>query len=221
VTHADPITPHPVHELILARRSPRAFSSLPVEPEKLRSVFEAARWAASSVNEQPWNFLVVVRGEGDAYGRLLATLAESNQHWAARAPVLILTLARTRFTRNGRPNRHALHDLGMAFQSLALQAVALGLVTHPMGGFDAEKARAAFSVPEDVEVVAVAALGYPGAIEDLPEDLRAREIAPRTRKALAEFVHAGGWGRTAPWLESELPPPSLPGVAGSGVPARG
>ena len=140
--HARSIPEPPVHELILARRSPRAFSSRPVEPEKLRSVFEAARWAASSVNEQPWSFVVAVRGEGDAFERLLATLTESNQRWATRAPVLVLSLARTRFTRNGKLNRHALHDLGMAFQSLALQAVALGLVVHPMGGFDAETARA-------------------------------------------------------------------------------
>jgi nitroreductase len=189
-------TEHPIHELFERRWSPRAFSARAVEPEKLRSLLEAARWAASCFNEQPWSFIVAAKeDEGDAYERLLSCLAEANALWAGRAPVLMLSVARLTFKRNDKPNRHAFHDVGQAAAHLALQATASGLAVHQMAGFDLSKARELFSIPEGFEPVAAIALGYPGEPEDLPEDLRARESAPRTRLPFGEFVFGESWGR--------------------------
>lgn len=194
-------TRHPVHELIERRWSPRAFDARPVEPEKLRSLLEAARWAASCFNEQPWSFVVGAKGaEGDAYERLLSCLAEANAVWAGRAPVLMISVARLAFARNGKPNRHALHDTGQAAAHLALQATALGLAVHQMAGFDVSKAREQFNIPEGFEPVAAIAVGYPGDPEDLPEDLRAKELGPRTRRPLEEFVYGASWGQSSPLL---------------------
>src|SRR3712207_2046778 len=126
-----------VHELIRERRSPLAYSDRAVGAEELRSLLEAARWAASSYNQQPWHFVVATKGEPREYGRLLSVLAPANAQWAGRAPVLMLTVAKLTFDADGAPNRHALHDVGQATAQLALQATALGLVVHQMGGFDA------------------------------------------------------------------------------------
>lgn len=191
-------TEHPTHELIRRRWSPRAFDARAVEPEKLRSVLEAARWAASCFNEQPWSFIVAAKdSEGDVYERLLGCLAESNALWAGRAPVLMISVARLAFQRNDKPNRHAFHDTGQAAAHLALQATALGLSVHQMAGFDAARVRAQFHIPEGFEPVAAIALGYPGDPADLPENLREKELAPRTRKPLAEFVFGESWGQTS------------------------
>ena len=124
----------PIHELIRRRWSPRAFSELPVEPDKLLALFEAARWAASASNEQPWAFLVATQQDPKNYADMLSVLVEFNRSWAHKAPVLILTLAHTQFEKDGKPNRHALYDLGQAAANLALQATALGLTTHSNGG---------------------------------------------------------------------------------------
>ncbi len=186
-----------VHELIRERWSPRAFADRPVADEVLRSLLEAARWAPSSLNEQPWSFIVAPRGDGPAYERLLSTLAEGNARWARRAPVLILSVAKQNFDRNGNPNRHAFHDLGLAVANLVFQATALGLGVHQMAGFDAEKARGLFEIPPGHEPCAVIALGYLGTPESLPEPLRARERAPRRRKPLEEFVFRGRWGEVS------------------------
>ena len=132
---------HPVHELIRRRWSPRAFSERLVEPEILRSLFEAARWAPSSNNEQPWHFIVGTKAEVTAYDRLFQCLKEGNKKWAFRAPVLMLSVARLNFEDEGTPNRHALHDTGMAAFSLTMQATALGLIVHQMAGFEIDKAR--------------------------------------------------------------------------------
>ena len=192
-------TEHPTHELFERRWSPRAFAARPVEPEKLRSLLEAARWAASCFNEQPWSFIVAAKeAEGDAYERLLGCLTESNARWAGRAPVLMISVARLTFARNDKPNRHAFHDTGQAAAHLALQATALGLAVHQMAGFDVSKAREQFNIPEGFDPVAAIAVGYPGDPEDLPEDLRARELAPRTRRPLEEFVFGESWGQTSP-----------------------
>ena len=192
-------TEHPVHELIQRRWSPRAFAARAVEPEKLRSLLEAARWAASCFNEQPWSFIVAAKdAEGDAYERLLSCLVESNALWAGRAPVLMISVARLAFKRNGKPNRHAFHDTGQAAAHLALQATALGLAVHQMAGFDVSKAREQFNIPEGFEPVAAIALGYPGDPEDLPENLREKELSPRARRPLEEFVFGGSWGEASP-----------------------
>jgi nitroreductase len=187
----------PIHELIRRRWSPRAFSELPVEPDKLLSLFEAARWAASASNEQPWAFLVATQEDPQNYADMLSVLVEFNQAWANKAPALILTLAHTKFEKDGRPNRHAFYDLGQAAANLALQATALGLTAHQMAGFNAEAARECFAVPEGWEPVSVIALGYPGDLDSLTEKLRQREIAQRQRKPLETFVFSGAWGHPA------------------------
>lgn len=187
-------TQAPVHELIRRRWSPRAFSEQPVEPDKLLSLFEAARWAASASNEQPWAFLVATRQDPKNYADMLGVLVEFNRSWADRAPVLILTIAHTQFEKDRRPNRHAFYDLGQAAANLALQATAMGLMTHQMAGFDVEASRERFKMPAGWEPVSVIALGYPGDLESLPEKLRQRETAQRSRKELETFVFSGTWG---------------------------
>jgi nitroreductase len=178
-----------IHELLARRWSPRTFSSRPVEPEKLTQLFEAARWAPSCYNAQPWAFIVATREDAEGYNRLLSTLMEANRQWAARAPVLILAVAKLDFDHVARPNRHAFYDLGQAVADLTVQATALDLLIHQMGGFDPGAARELFAVPKGYEPVAVLALGYQ---EGPPAD-----PAARTRKPLADFVFSGSWGRPA------------------------
>lgn len=194
-------TQSPIHDLIKRRWSPRAFSAQAVEPLKLRSLLEAARWAASCFNEQPWNFIVATKESELEFERLLGCLVESNARWARHAPVLMLSVARLNFERNAKPNRHAFHDVGQAAASLTLQATALGLVVHQMAGFDVAKARERFNIPEGYEPVAAIAVGYQGDLESLPEDLREKESAPRTRRPLESFVFTGTWGQTTPFLK--------------------
>ena len=195
-------TQMPIHDLIRRRWSPRAYEDLPVEPEKLLSLFEAARWAASGSNEQPWAFLVATRQDPENYAAMLSVLVEFNRGWADKAPVLILTLAHTQFEKDGRPNRHGSYDLGQAAASLSLQATALGLEAHQMAGFDAKAARDVFKIPEGWEPMSVIALGYPGHPDSLPEKLRQRETAQRTRKPLESFVFSGSWGHPLPIVKS-------------------
>jgi nitroreductase len=182
-----------MHELIEKRWSPRAFSGQPVEKEKLTELFEAARWAASCFNEQPWRFIYAAREEEELFRKLFDSLVERNQQWVKTAPLLILTIARRDFSHNGKPNRHAWHDVGLAMGNFILQATALGLFVHQMAGFSSEKARENLCVPAEYEPVAMVAVGYPGDSRQLPEELRAREGAPRTRKPLAEIVFHGAW----------------------------
>jgi len=187
-------TSAPVHELIRQRWSPRAFDPRPVEAEKLRSLFEAARWAASAYNDQPWSFIVATKGDPENFQRVLECFVEFNQTWTRHAPAIALSVARLKFQHNGQPNRHAFHDVGQAAANLALQATALGLQIHQMAGIHPDKAREVFAVPPDHEVVAGIALGYPGDPASLPEQLRQRELAPRQRRPLEQFVYTGQWG---------------------------
>ena len=189
----------PIHELISHRWSPRAFSDKPVPPQVLRSLFEAARWAPSSNNQQPWAFIVATREDQDNFAKLVGTLVEFNAAWASNAQVLAIAVSNLKFD-NGTPNRNAFYDTGAATALLSLQATAQGLFVHQMAGFDVEKAREVFSIPRDWEPVAAIALGYPGDAQALPGPLRERELAPRTRKPLNEFVMTGGWGHTAPFI---------------------
>ncbi len=188
---------HPIHDLLRRRWSPRAYDERGIEPEKIRSLFEAARWAPSSNNEQPWRFLVATRDQSSDYERLLACLLEGNRKWAYRAPVLILTVAALNFEDDGKPNRHALHDTGLATENLVLQATASGLVAHQMAGFDVEKARTACAIPPGFEPVAVIAVGYPGDPTVLPDYLRERELKSRERMPAREFVFSSRWGQTS------------------------
>jgi nitroreductase len=194
------VTDVPVHELITNRWSPRAFAEKPVSAEVLRALFEAARWAPSSNNEQPWAYFVATKDDVENYAKMLGVLVEFNANWAKQAPVLALSVAHVKMQRDGKPNRVALHDVGSATSQLTLEANSRGLQVHQMAGFDAEKARQAFAIPADWEPVAAMAIGYPGNPESLPEKLRERELAPRTRKPLREFVMTGGWGHTAPFV---------------------
>ena len=198
--HKPAATDVSLHELIRNRWSPRAFSDKPVGPEVLRSLFEAARWAPSSNNEQPWAYMVATKDDAENFAKMLSVLVEFNANWAKHAPVLALSVAHLKAQRDGKPNRVALHDVGSASAQLTLEANARGLQIHQMAGFDADKARQAFAIPADWEPVAAMAIGYPGDPESLPEKLRERELAPRTRKPLGEFVMSGGWGHTAPFV---------------------
>ena len=195
-------TSRPIHDLLSRRWSPRAFADRPVEPAGLVALLEAARWAPSSYNEQPWNFIVAPREETGGFNQLLSCLSRGNASWAARAPVLMLAVARL-LDEEGDPNRHAFYDLGQAVAQMAVQALDLGLYMHQMAGFDVEKAQRVFAIPEQFEPAAAIALGYLGDPADLPERYREGEARPRTRKPLADFVFAGKWGQASPLVAPE------------------
>jgi nitroreductase len=184
-----------VEDLIRQRWSPRTYADKEVPAAELKRLFEAARWAASSSNEQPWRFLVGRRGD-ESYQKIFNALVEFNQTWARSAPVLVLAVAKMTFTQKGTPNRYGLHDTGAAMANLALQATADGLHTHSMAGFDNEQMRASFAIPSDYEMGAVTAIGYFGDPENLPEHLRKMEVSPRQRKPLEEFVFSA-WEKPA------------------------
>jgi nitroreductase len=192
----------PIHDLLAHRWSPRSFSDRPVEREKLLSVLEAARWTASSRNEQPWAYFVAPKEDSKDFETLLGVLADANRVWAQNAPVLILLVAHTRWEKEGTPNRVALYDLGQSAANLVIQATALGLSAHQMGGFSVEAARERFQVPEGWEPVTVLALGYAAEPDNLPEALREREFAQRRRKPLEQFVFSETWGIPSPLVES-------------------
>lgn len=183
---------YPIHELLRNRWSSRAFSSRPVEPEALLSLFEAARWSPSSSNLQPWAFVVVTRADADRHRAFVDLLTGRNPEWAGNAPVLVLAAAK-RERQPGKLNFWALYDLGQAVAHLTVQAAALGLSVRQMGGFDREKAREVFGVPAGYDPAVVIALGYRGEPDALPEDMRAGELGARSRKPLSEFVFAGRW----------------------------
>ncbi len=190
-------TDHEVLDVIAERWSPRAFADRPVEPEKLRRLFEAARWAASSYNAQPWRYLVATRDDSEAYAKLLGCLNDFNRQWARTAPVLMLGFYKKTFSRNGQSNRCAPHDLGAASAQLTAQATALGLCVHQMAGIRRDAIRATYDVPEDFEPLTGLAIGYLGDPDVLPDDLAKREGRKRTRRPLEETVFAGSWGEPA------------------------
>jgi nitroreductase len=181
-----------IHELIANRWSPRTYSDKPVSNEDLNKIFTAASWAASSSNEQPWRFLVGHKGD-ETYKKIFDCLVEFNQSWAKSAPVLILTIAKTTFSKDNSNNGWALHDTGAASANMCLQAIALGIHTHGMAGFDKDKVRTHFNLPAEYTEGAVWAVGYLGDPEALPEHLRKMELAPRSRKPLEELVFTE-WG---------------------------
>jgi nitroreductase len=180
-----------LHPLLQRRWSPRAFSARPVDGETVLTLLEAARWAASANNEQPWRFIYAAKEQGERYNKLFDCLNEWNQVWAKGAPALIMTLVKTHFEKNDRPNKWALHDLGLAVGNLTTQASALDLYVHNMAGFSTEKARELFSLPPDVEPVTMIAVGYLGDPDQLPEQLKQRELAQQQRKSIAELTLSG------------------------------
>ncbi|MEX0700627.1 MAG: nitroreductase family protein [Planctomycetales bacterium] len=187
-------TRYPIHGLLRNRWSPLAFADDPIQPDQLGSLLEAVRWSPSSYNEQPWAYIIGVRGEGETFDRLVSCLSEGNVPWAKHAPVLMLACAKLRFDKNGKPNRHAQHDVGLANASLVVQAEALGLRVHQMAGFDPDQARAEFGVPETHEPLTMIAVGHYGQPERLPDNYRQRERGARSRQPLEAFVFAGRWG---------------------------
>lgn len=176
-----------LHHLIDERWSPRAFSEVEPPPDALRALFEAANSSASCFNEQPWRFLVAPKSNPAQWERILGLLMEKNQQWAQSAPVLGFSVAKKTFTRNGAPNRFGLHDAGMALSTMMIEAVALGLRVHGMGGFDPAKARELFHVPEDFEVGAAFAIGYPA--EPRPQE--------RKRIPVSRIVFENDWENPA------------------------
>ena len=180
---------HPVETMIYHRWSPRAMSGEPLTKAELMRLFEAARWAPSSFNEQPWRFVYAGR-EDEHWPRFVALLSDGNRRWAAAASVLIVALSRTAFERNGNPSRTHSFDTGAAWQNLALQGSRMGLVVHGMAGFDHERARGVLEVPGEFAVEAMIAVGQPAPAASLPESLREREV-PSGRKPIAEFAFPG------------------------------
>ncbi|OTP74842.1 nitroreductase family protein [Caballeronia sordidicola] len=184
-----------IDPLLAGRWSPRAISNKAVSREQLHSLLEAARWAPSSYNMQPWRFVVFDRSHDQAaFDKAFATLVPFNQGWNADVPVLVCVLAKT-LTSKGEVNRTAPYDTGAAAFSLALQAHSVGLVAHQMSGFDTNAFRETFSPPDDVEVIAMIAVGHPGDPATLDDALRERELAPRARVALSEIAFDGAWGK--------------------------
>ena len=190
-------TDYPITEILRRRWSPRAFSDQMVAPEKLLSLFEAARWAPSSFNEQPWYFVVATKEKPEDHEGLLSCLVEGNQRWARLAPVLMVSVAKLNFDKTGKPNRHAFHDVGLAVENMIVQATALGLFVHQMAGFSPEKVREIYGVPAGFEPVAAIAIGYGLAQDELPEASREYELAARSRKPVNSFVFEGRWGETS------------------------
>lgn len=185
---------YPILPLLTERRSPRAYTSQAVSAETLRQLFTAAGSAASCFGEQPWRYIVgSQQSSPEAFQKILDTLAPFNQVWAKKAAALAISVAKITFTHDGNPNAWARHDVGQATATMAIQAVELGVQIHQMAGFSPDAARAAFSIPAEFELVAVVAIGYPGEVDALPDPLKERELAPRTRKPVGEIMFEGGW----------------------------
>lgn len=191
-------TDHPIHEFLAGRWSPYAFDSRPVPEADLVSLFEAARWAPSSYNEQPWRYLVAAKSDTKEFERLLSCLVEANQVWAKAAPVLALGVVSHKFALNGKDNRAAVHDLGLAAGNLVLEATVRGLVVHQMIGILPDRARELYGIPEGFEAWTALAIGYAGDPANLPDKLRARDLAPRQRKPLKDFLFRGRWQEPSP-----------------------
>jgi len=198
IKHAQP--EFPVNELLTRRWSPYGMSPREIAAEDLRALFEAARWAPSSYNAQPWHYVVGRRGDA-VFERILGCLVSVNQTWARHAAVLALGVVRRSFPHNGKPNRAAEHDLGLASANLSLEATARGIAVHQMSGVNAAGAGKEFGLPADHEVLTALALGYPGTPEGLDPALLARDGRPRERRPLQAFVYGGTWGERADFLD--------------------
>ena len=182
-----------IHDLLARRWSPRAFENRAVPDDMLMKCFEAARWAPSCYNDQPWRFIYAHRENEKAFQLIVDSLVDKNRLWAAKAPVLMIGVAKTHFRHNDTINAHARYDLGQALAAFSFQATSLGLHVHQMAGFSAEKAAANLDIPEGYEAVTAVAVGYAGDAEQLDEKLRAMELSPRTRILLEELVHQNSW----------------------------
>lgn len=201
MTSNHPKPDHPILPVIAERWSPYAFDPRPVEREKLLSCLEAARWAPSSYNEQPWTFILAERSEAAEFARMVDCLVEGNRAWAKNAGVLMLTIVSRLFVKNGKPNRAAEHDIGLAAGNIVLQATALGLQGHQMIGVEPDKIRAAYKISDSHDPLTAIALGYPAPAQPGTTDpLAQRDLNPRTRKPLSEIVIHSAWGQPAKLL---------------------
>lgn len=178
---------YPIHEVLQKRWSPRAFADRPLSEIQALTLFEAARWAASCINEQPWRFIWSLKDGSDKYQKLFSCMFEGNQEWAASAPLLILALTKTTFSANGKPNRWAAHDLGLAIGNLTTQATLMDLYVHNMGGFDHRRASEIFALPPNLEPLTMIAVGWLGDPATLSEFNQKRELEIQERKALSEL----------------------------------
>lgn len=194
--HKFAVTQVKIHDLIASRWSPRAFApDRAVSHDDLTALLEAARWAPSCYNDQPWRYIVCVKtADETAWQNALTAIAEKNRLWARNAPVLMLSVAMANFNHNGKPNRWAMYDTGAATLSLCLQANALGLSMHQMGGFDADKARQVFKLPYDCTPMAMIAVGYRAEADTLAEDFQGAELGERSRTPLRQQFYLGEWG---------------------------
>jgi len=183
----DPQLAYPVNQLNAKRWSPRAFENRTVESEKLKSIFEAARWSASAFNDQPWRFFVGFQGD-DVYNAIYETMVEFNQKWAGKAPVLILNCYQTHLRQNGNAHPTAQYDLGQAVANYTIEAAHLGLYVHQMTGFDAAQADALFGIGEKTKAFSISALGYLGNPDSLLPDFKNMETTVRDRLPQSEIV---------------------------------
>lgn len=184
---------HPILDVLSRRWSPYAFADRAVSEDDLRALFEAARWAASSYNEQPWRYLVATKSDSGEFSQLLSCLAELNQAWANAAPVLAIGCTVLDFAFNGKANGMAVHDLGLASGNLSAEATARGLVVHQMAGILPDRVKELYGLPDGTQAITGLAIGYAADAETLSKEMRERDLTPRTRRPLGEFVFGGSW----------------------------
>jgi nitroreductase len=192
------VTDFPIQRALADRWSPYGFEERAVTQADLCSLFEAARWAASSYNEQPWNYIVATKEDSEEFGRLLSCLVEANQAWAKAAPVLVLGVVSLRFAKKANDNRAAVHDLGLASGNLVVEATSRGLAVHQMIGILPDKAREVYAIPEHFEAWTALAIGYNADPATMPAALKERDMAPRQRRPLRDFVFTGHWKAASP-----------------------
>ncbi len=199
IKHAQP--DHPILEVLSQRWSPYFYNPQPIERTRLIQCLEAARWAASSYNEQPWSFIVALREDEADFEQMLSCLVEANQAWARRASVLMITVIQKHFSKNGKPNRVAEHDLGLSMGNFCAQATALDLHVHQMAGVNLARARQVYQIPDTHEPFTAAAIGYAAQAAGSQDELAQRDQSPRTRKPLPEIVFADQFGQTSPLVD--------------------
>jgi nitroreductase len=184
-------------EIIQERWSPYAFSSAPVEEFKLKAMFEAAGYAPSCSNEQPWQFVYTTQDEKETFSDYVGFMNDKNQLWAKNAYALVISMARTKFSNSGKPNRWAFHDTGMAVSNLLMQALALDVCVHQMGGYSVEKVKEYFKLSDDIEPVAMMAVGYLGDGAGLLPELLKKDESRRPRKSITDFVFKNSLNKPA------------------------
>lgn len=191
------ITQAPIHDIIANRWSPRAYdANKAMTKAQIISLLEAARWAPSCFGDEPWRFIVWDKNQdAQAWEKASACLVPGNEEWAKDAPVLVLICANKLFSHNQKPNRWSGYDTGAAAVSLCLQATSMGLITHQMGGFDGEKTRAAFGIPDQIEMMSMLAVGYAANADTLSDELKERELAARKRRPIGELFYDGAWNQ--------------------------